>query len=48
MPSPRMKSSSTSPASLPGWPIAAATSACRSALTDLFQRITAGSITQEV
>ena len=29
-------------------PIAAATIACRSALADLFQRITAGSMTQEV
>ena len=43
-----MKSSSTSAASLPGCPIAAATSACRSALAGLFQRITDGSITQEV
>ena len=33
---------------LAGLPIAPATSACRSALADLFQRITAGSMTQEV
>ena len=43
-----MKASSTSPASSFGCPMAAATSACRSALADLFQRITDGSITQEV
>ena len=48
MPSPRMKASRTSPASSPGWPIAAATSACRSALTLLFQRMTAGSMMHEV
>ena len=48
MPRPAMKASSASPASSPGWPIAAATSACRSALAGLFQRITAGSMMHEV
>ena len=43
-----MKPSSTSAASSPGCPMAADTSACRSALSGLFQRITDGSITQEV
>src|SRR4029077_3418702 len=40
MPRSRIKASSTSAASAPGRPMAAATSACRSALADWFQRIT--------
>ncbi len=48
MPSERMKASSTSPALWPGKPIAAATIIWRSALSRAFQRITAGSMMQEV
>ena len=48
MPRPAMNASSTSPASSPGWSIAAATSAWRSAFAGLFQRITAGSMMHEV
>ena len=43
-----MKRSSRSPASAFGSPIAAATSFWRSALADRFQRITKGSMMQDV
>ena len=48
MPRPAMRASSTPPASSPGLPSAAATIAWRSALAALFQRITAGSMMQDV